>query len=116
MKLITLIAVLLLSACSNIPSFYDDNASRLAVDVRYAVRTLNCEKPNMSLINEQITMLDLYTESKGSKDVNKMVRLMKETSDAMSEKENMSKPYCGLKKRILEEQSKKIATAIMGRF
>jgi uncharacterized protein YceK len=39
MRIILLVA-LLLSGCGNIPSFYDDNESLLAVNVRYELKAV----------------------------------------------------------------------------
>ena len=109
-----LIMVLLLSGCSYIPSFYDDNESLLAVHVRYEVDRLDCDAPRVGRIKGSVDKLYFYTESKKSKDVRKLVHLMKETTDPMPEV--MSTYFCTIKKKILEKQSRDMANAIMRRF
>jgi len=117
-KLIPIICIALLAtSCSLLDtSFYDDNESLLGVEVRHEVSMLDCSMPYTLGIKTSIDKLHLYTESKKSKDIYKMVLAMKETSDLMAAKDSMSKAYCNVKKAVLEKQSKAITTAIMGRF
>ena len=116
MRIILLVA-LLLSGSGNIPSFYDDNESLLAVNVRYEVSQLNCEKQiRIKKLKKSVDVLALYSESKGSQDVYKLVLLMKETSDGLYIREAPSVSYCNLKKKALQKQSDDIARAIMRRY
>ena len=117
-KLIPLLAVGLVASCSILDtSFYDDNESLLGVEVRHEVSMLDCSIPYVDGIKTSVDKLHLYTESKKSKDIHKMVVTMKETSDLMAIKQDsMSTSYCNIKKTILEKQSKAITTAIMGRY
>ena len=111
----TALLILLLPGCSLLDtSFYDDNESMLAVEVRYEVSKLECEAPTTYRVKGSIDKLYLYTESKKSRDVHKLVTLMKETSDPL--KDTMSSTYCNLKKTVLEDQSANIAKAMMGRY
>jgi hypothetical protein len=109
-----------LSGCSmTIPSFYDDNESMLAVDVRMAVSQMTCEgdiKPQVVTVDNSIQRLSLYSESKGSDDVGEMVTLMKQTTEGMLKKETISEAYCGIKKKVLVKQSDDIADAVMWRY
>jgi|TARA_R110000744_G_scaffold257174_1_gene372602 hypothetical protein len=109
-----LIAVLLLSGCGMLPSFYDDNESMLAVNVRYEVDRLDCDSPRVLRIKGSVDKLYFFTQSKGSNDVLKLVQLMKKTTDPMPEV--MSTYFCNIKKSILEKQSRDIADAIMRRY
>lgn len=110
---------LALSGCMTMPSFYDDNESLLAVDVRMAATNLDCNgevRPQVVAVDKTIQRLSLYSESKGSDDVGEMISLMRKTTEGMLKKETISAAYCGLKKKVLITQSDDIATAIMGRY
>lgn len=111
--------ILFISACSGLPSFYDDNESLLAVQVRYSVNRLDCSqsaKEGAAEIKNSVDMLSLYSESKKSKDIGMLIGLMKETTDDIAKKDSISAPYCNIKKKILEKQSSDIANAIMRRY
>lgn len=111
-------AALLLSGCS-LMSFYDDNESMLASNVRMSILYLDCKKDAKSQaqnIKYAVDHLYIYSESKGSDDVLKMVTEMKKTSDGLANNMQMSETYCNLKRKVLEDQARTIADAIMGRF
>jgi len=111
---------LLLSGCYlTLPSFYDDNESLLAVDVRMSVANLDCAgevKPQVVSVDRSIQRLALYSESKGSTDVGEMIGLMRKTTEGMLQKDIISPAFCGIKKKVLEKQSDDVANAIMGRY
>ena len=115
MKYLVFIAALFLTGCSQLldTSFYDDNESMLAVDVRYAVETLNCKYPT-ERVKFKTLKLKLYSDSKGSKDLHSMASKMYKTAETLSMD---TKPaVCKIKKKILQKQSKDIANAIMRRY
>ena len=116
---VALLAVLL-SGCSMIPSFYDDNESSISIDLRYSVNQLDCKQPHgvqVKEIDKSLKYLELYTQSKGSDDVAKMISPMRETvDDFMKRGDDGSVVYCNIKKVLLEKQSATIAETIMGRF
>lgn len=113
-------AAILLSGCSMIPSFYDDNESAISIDLRYSVSQLDCKAPHgvqVKEIDKSLKYLELYTESKGSDDVAKMISPMRETvDDFLKRGDDGSVVYCNLKKKFMENQSATIAETIMGRF
>ena len=116
---ILLLSAILLSGCSAIPSFYDDNESKATIDVQYHVNQINCEEDYLGdiiRIKQRVDWLKLYALGKGSKDVHSMVELMSETVDGFHEKGIVSKGYCSIKKKLLIKQSGDITAAIMGRF
>ncbi len=128
-RLIALLAVsLTLSGCSTvkgwIPSFWDDNQSARIVDVRLKVDSIDCTQPQLlqaEAIRQDLRWFELYSESKGwrQNDVLKLTAPMKETVDdwvKRSKEKEGTKVYCEIKKKILVEQSKRAATAILGRF
>lgn len=109
---------LVLSGCSMIPSFYDDNESLLAVGIRAEVDRLNCEidyTSQVQRIQTSIRYLELYSESKGSDDVYDMIQPMEETANGLAEKEP-NKVFCTIKKKFLVTQSALVADALMERF
>lgn len=109
---------LVLSGCSMIPSFWDDNEALLVAKVRFSVDQMDCKtdyRPQAEAIVKDIRFLELYAESKGSSDVISMVIPMKETASAIADKEP-NIVYCNIKKKLLEKQSATIADAMMERF
>jgi hypothetical protein len=116
MRALILSTVIFLSACSGLPSFYDDNESLLSVQVRHQVEKLNCDAPDVQPLKDSVDMLSLYSESKRSSDIGELIVLMKETTNGLYQKEQISEPYCNLKKKVLQKQSSDIASAIMRRY
>ena len=115
MNYLVFIAALFLTGCSQLldTSLYDDNESMLAVDVRYAVETLNCDYPTQR-VKFKVLKFKLYSESKKSKDVQSMVSKMYKTAETLDM--NTKPAVCKIKKKILQKQSKDIANAIMRRY
>lgn len=111
---------ILLSGCSAIPSFWDDNESMLAVEVRYAVDRLDCtdeyQDIQKSVISDRLRRFELYSESRGSDDVGEMLALMRTTVDGFVKDTTNNEIYCKLKKKVLVKQSADIADAVMGRY
>lgn len=118
-KTIILFGTLLaLGGCSAIPSFWDDNESRLAIDVRYNVQVLDCSedyKEQAQDVLKSITMLELYSESKGSSDLYEMIQPMQKTAEGL-QKMTTNETFCKLKKKQLVKQSKSVADAVMWRY
>ena len=115
---ITLTAVLL-TGCSGIPSFWDDNESKLAVDVRFAVSQIDCStnyQPQVDEVKDRVDFFALYSESRGSDDIGEMITLMQETTDGFQKDGSNNAFFCKMKKKILVKQSADIADAVMGRY
>jgi hypothetical protein len=124
---ITLVS-LSLTGCSTvkgwIPSFWDDNQSARIIDVRLKVESVDCTQPQLpqaEAISTQLRWFELYSESKGwrQSDVIKLTAPMKESVDdwvKRSKDKEGSKTYCEIKKKVLVEQSKRAAQAVLGRF
>lgn len=118
----------MLSGCASIktwiPSFWDDNQSAKIVDVRLKVDRIDCsldQLPQISTIKDDLRWFELYSESKGWRqdDVRRVIKPMQETVEDMykrSQSEQGSKIYCELKKKVMQQQSKRAAEAILGRF
>ena len=115
----TLTAPLILSGCMTMPSFWDDNEAKAAIDLRYSVAQLDCAKqqqPQVAVIRSKLTWMDLYIQSKGSADISEMISPMKETVNDFYNRGEGSTGYCKIKKKVMETQSKLIADAVLGRF
>jgi len=119
MRISLLLAPLLLSGCITIPSFYDDNESKVAIDLRHSVEKLDCampQKPQVAEIKSSLTWMTLYVDSKGSDDIAEMISPMKETVNDFYNRGEGSVGYCKIKKKVMSAQSKLIADAVLGRF
>ena len=114
MKYLVFAAVLFLSGCMSIAdtSFYDENESLLIVEVRFEAEKLICGETDPALLVDSIDKLLLYSESKGSVDINKLMTKMKKTSDGITK----SLAMCSIKQKIIKKQSKDVANAIMRKW
>jgi hypothetical protein len=122
MKKLLLIALVALSGCSMIPSKWDDNQSKAAVDLQLMARHFNCEgdqKTQLNLISAQVEWFDLYSKSKGTADMEQLndvfAKTVKEYQDRLA-KGPVSPMYCDLKKKIMTQQADIIAHAVLYRF
>ena len=118
MKILVFSILLLISGCSMIPSFWDDNESWSVAKIRHSVDTLNCSgnyMPQVNVLVSDIRFLQLYSESKGSNDLGEMVSPMMDTAMGL-QKMTVNETFCKLKKKQLVKQSAIIADATMERF
>ena len=127
-KLILALALLTLSGCSTvqnwIPSFWDDNQSAKITDVRLTVDRIDCNKDQLAQatqLRDQLRWFELYSTSKGvlQKDVIKLVKPIQDTTEDWYKRSldgQGSVGYCGIKKKILEQQTERAAKGIMGRW
>jgi hypothetical protein len=127
-KLILALALLTLSGCSTvqnwIPSFWDDNQSAKITDVRLTVDRIDCNKDQLAQatqLRDQLRWFELYSTSKGvlQKDVIKLVKPIQDTTEDWYKRSmdgQGSVGYCNIKKKILEQQTARAATGIMGRW
>ncbi len=129
MKIFVILALTVsLSSCASvkslIPSFWDDNQSARIVDVRQSVEQLDCTQDQLAQVGKirnDLQWFELYSESKGWRqaDVLRVISPMQETVEDMykrSQTQQGSQVYCELKKRVMQEQAKKAAEAVLGRF
>jgi hypothetical protein len=123
MRSLIVVLALALTGCGTVkdwvPSFWDDNEAKAITDVRWAVNSLNCSgdyKWQVVVIDEKLMWLELYSESKGSRDVVKMIKPFRETVTGLAKKPTLSETFCGLKKKIMISQSNKISDAMMWRY
>jgi hypothetical protein len=127
MRIITLLLVLALSGCASItsvlPSFWDDNQSSRIIDVRLAVERVDCANalPGVTRVRDDIEWFKLYSVSKGAlqKDVLKVIEPMQATAEDWYKRTQggtASKVYCELKKSVMQQQSARAASAVLGRW
>lgn len=126
--LIALVVMFTVTGCSTIqkwiPSFWDDNQSAKITDVRLNIDRINCDQAQLAQaerIRDDLRWFELYSQSKGSRqqDVLRLIQPMQETVNDWYKRslDNQgSKGYCLIKKRILQQQSERAASAVLGRF
>lgn len=129
MRIFAIITVMLLSGCASIidqiPSFNDPNQSRSIIQVRAGVDSLDCSKPQLAqvdVIRRDLRWFRLYSESRGRQaDVLRLTDPIVSTVDdfhkRVSQPGHIDNPtYCGIKKQILQQQTKRAAEVVLGRF
>jgi hypothetical protein len=125
-KLTAGLLIFCLVGCStikdNIPSFADDNESKVAIDIRQSVIELDCKQPHapqVAVIKKNVDWLILYSQTRDSRDVLRMIKPMNETVNDFYNRsitKQGSEAYCNMKKKVLETQSGAVAKAVIGRF
>ena len=127
-KLIVILSIALLTGCSSliglVPSFNDLNQSAKITDVRLAVDSLDCAKPQNPqalIIARELRWFELYSETAGvrNQDVIRIIKPMQATAEdfvARTQAADASRAYCVLKKQALQAQAARAAAAIQGRF
>lgn len=123
MKAIILALALSLSGCAlvdKIPSRWDVNQAKVTTDLRQVTHNFDCkgdQRAQLKVIAEQVQWFDLYSESKGTKDVAKLTATMKDTVKEFQDRAQPVSPlYCDLKRKIMIQQADIIARAVQGRF
>jgi hypothetical protein len=129
MKIFVILALTIsLSGCASIksviPSFWDDNQSARIVDVRQSVEQLDCTQDQLAQVGKirnDLQWFELYSQSKGWRqaDVLRIISPIQETVEDMykrAQTQQGSKVYCELKKRVMQDQAKRAAEAVLGRF
>lgn len=126
MKLAVVALTLALAGCSSlpfeIPSFWDDNQAARIIDVRKSIDDLDCaaaHAPQVKTIQHHLKWFELYSQSKRTPDVARLIQPMQATVDDFYKRsvENPgSSAYCELKKRVMITQGETVARAVLGRF
>ena len=126
-RLITFIGAILLTGCATvtdmIPSFWDDNEAKAAVDIKYTAQKINCQDNYQFMVydlQDNIEWLIAYAESKGSKDLIRLTKPLQNTTDAFVKKveaeKDVSLVYCELKRKIIVNQANTLSNAALGRY
>jgi hypothetical protein len=125
-KLFLILAVVGLSGCASImdkiPSRWDANQARVVTDLRQSAVNFDCkgdQRAQLATITKQVQWFELYSESKGTKDVAKIGNTVKTTVkefDERLDKGPVSPIYCDLKKKLFIQQTDIMARAVQGRF
>jgi hypothetical protein len=125
-KLLIALSFVGLTACSSItgliPSKWDDNQSRAAVDLQVDVRHFDCagdQKAQLAAIARQVEWFNLYAASKGTDDMAKLNAVFATTVKEYQDRLNqgpVSPIYCDLKKKIMIQQADIISKAVLFRF
>lgn len=124
--ILAVLVIPLMVGCANlkdmIPSFWDANQSQMIINVRQSIDKLNCDEahaPQVQVISDQLRWFELYSESKKTRDVQKLIQPMQETVADFLKRSNEkqgSKAYCEIKKKALALQAKAVASAVLGRY
>lgn len=119
----TALIVLALSGCSlidKIPSRWDVNQAKVTTDLRQSTHNFNCKGDQLSqlkIISDQIQWFELYSESKGTKDVANLGKTLQETvKEFQTRPQPVSMFYCEMKRKIMIQQADIIAKSVQGRF
>jgi hypothetical protein len=105
-----------------IPSFWDDNQSRVVTDLQQASRRFDCNKPlqpQLDSVELPLQWLTIYSETKSTRDVLKLTSIFSITYNEFKDKVNagpISPLYCEIKQKLFVQQADIIAKAIQGRF
>ena len=119
MKTAILASIIVLSGCSAIPSFWDDNQSKVAIDIVADARQINCEgdyKVQVKQLHRDVEWFISYSQLKGTDDVLEMAVLVNNTVKPFAEKEELSPAYCNLKKKIIIKQTEAMGRAVLRRY
>lgn len=124
--LVNLISLFYLSGCSTItgliPSTWDDNQGRAIIDIRQSVIHIDCAEnlpAQLNTINQQTEWFHLYSESKGTNDMDNLIGKFQLTLTEFKDrttKEKVSPFYCDLKKKLMTTQVDAIAKTVLGRY
>lgn len=127
-RIFLVLALVSLTGCSTvqswIPSFWDDNQASSITNIRLTVDRIDCDKPQLPQaiqLRDQLRWFELYSRSKGSlqRDVLALTAPIQSTTEDWYKRSldgQGSVAYCGIKKKILEQQTERAAKGIMGRW
>jgi hypothetical protein len=124
MKLASLLLVLTLSGCASvidmIPSRWDVNQAKVTTDLRQATHNFDCkadQRAQLKIIAEQVQWFELYSESKGTKDVAQLGKTLQATVKEFQDRPQPVSPiYCDIKRKLMIQQADIIAKTTQGRF
>jgi hypothetical protein len=121
MKKILVILVCFLSGCGLLASGEDLNQSRIITDIRQTIKHFDCSSnvsEQLMILERQVEWFELYSEGKGTDDVDRLLKLFNNTLQEFRDRVNrgpVSPDYCEIKLRILKQQGAIIAKPILRR-
>ena len=123
---ITIITTLCLTGCRSlmdkIPSRWDDNQSKVVIDLRQETLHFDCTgdlSAQLNHLSKKVEWFHLYSESKSTNDVDKLMTQMNTTLSEFIDRSKqgpVSPIYCDLKKKIMINQIDIIAKTVHRRF
>ena len=119
MRIAVLASIIVLSGCSAIPSFWDDNQSKAAIDIVADARQINCDsdyKDQVKKLHRGVEWFISYSEAKGTEDVLEMANVINSTVKPFAEKEELSPAYCKLKQKLIIKQTEAMGKAVLRRY
>jgi len=120
-----IIMALTVSGCATVqnwvPSFWDDNQSRIIVDARLLIEQIDCGQPQTAQVlrvDQELRRFQLYSQAKGTlqKDVLRVIEPMKTSTEEWVKRGEGSKTYCEIKKKLLTQQADRASSVILGRW
>jgi len=120
-----IIMALTVSGCATVqnwlPSFWDDNQSRIIVDARLLIEQIDCGQPQTAQVlrvDQELRRFQLYSQAKGhlQKDVLRVIEPMKTSTEEWVKRGEGSKTYCEIKKKLLTQQADRASSVILGRW
>ena len=108
------------SIMDKIPSRWDANQAKVITDLRQQALTFDCSKDQIAqlkVIQSSLQWFHLYSESKNTKDVDKLLDTVRGTANEFSKRpQPVSAIYCDIKRKLMIVQVDIAAKAIQGRF
>lgn len=101
---------------------WDPNQSKAVTDVQQTSRNFDC-KGDVAAQSKQLALqvewLDIYSQTKDTRDVAKITGLMNDTVKELKERSNkgpVSPMYCEIKKKLMIQQADMIGHMVQRRF
>ena len=103
-----------------IPSRWDVNQAKVITDLRQQTHNFDCkldQVAQLKSISSNLQWFHLYSDSKDTKDVNKILDTMRATVKEFQERpQPVSAIYCDIKKKLMIQQVDIAAKTVQGRF
>ena len=126
-RLVILSAIVLLQGCAAviavkdfIPSRWDVNQAKVVTDLRQQTQNFDCKQDHASqlkAITANLQWFQLYSESKDTKDVKKLLDTMRATVKEFADRPQPVSPiYCDIKRKLMIQQADIAAKTVQGRF
>jgi uncharacterized protein YceK len=123
-RLLAITVLVTLSGCASIvdmiPSRWDVNQAKVTTDLRQSTHNFDCkadQRAQLKTIAEQAQWFELYSESKGTKDVAQLGKTLQATVKEFQDRAQPVSPiYCDIKRKLMIQQADIIAKTTQGRF